>query len=156
MTADAWVFFYLLIYQEAHMTEKPNSAEFADQRELAMLQSRRAGNPTLRMVPEISSARAAKTLTETDSGASPTAAPDADEALDEGTESSQIDYAATSDAILEALRKCKGNIIMSHAQKKEASMIINCPKHTSLPIVVSVILLIVSTVILVLSRRKTS
>lgn len=105
------------------MAEKPNSAEFADQREIAMLRSRKKGNPGLRMVPEISSARAAKTLTETESDP---ASPAADSAakIDADLSEPDIDYAATSDAIIEALRKIEGHITLSEAEKKEAASIL--------------------------------
>lgn len=126
--------------QEALMAEKPNSAEFADQREIAMLRSRKKGNPGLRMVPEISSARAAKTLTETESDpASPTADSTAAK-LDADLSEPDIDYAATSDAIIEALRKIDGHITLTEAEKKEAASILGGkPKSCTPSLIVAVI-----------------
>lgn len=118
------------------MAEKPNSAEFADQREFAMLRSRKNGNPGLRMVPEISSARAAKTLTETESNTPPTAANE----LETDVSEPEIDYEATSDAIIEALRKIDGHITLSDTEKEEASSILGC-KPTKTPSMLGPLLL---------------
>lgn len=106
------------------MAEKPNSAEFAGQREHAMLRSRRAGNPGLRLVPEMSkhnSAKVSKTMSSDDSDKT-----DNHDDIPPPISSSDqpIDYAATSHAILEALRKIKGNIELSAKERHEATTII--------------------------------
>lgn len=101
------------------MSEKPNSAEFADQREIAMLKSRRNGNPALRMMPEISSARVAKTISETKPLQASNVATQSAE-----PEEKDIDFVATSEAIMEALRKTKGHLVLSDADRKEAASLI--------------------------------
>ena len=95
------------------MEEKLNSADFADKREQAMLRSRKAGNPGLRMVPQDGKAASSE-----DAPAPPPrpAAP--------------IDYDATSRAILDALRKVDGDLRLSASERREAVKLV-APRDTT-------------------------
>ena len=78
------------------------------------------------MVPEISSPRASKTLTETEC-TDPPASPDSVTAENNAdVVETAIDYTATSDAIIEALRKIDGHITLNTAGKTEAAKILGC------------------------------
>lgn len=129
----------------ADPTTKPNSAEFADQREIAMLKSRKHGNPNTRLIPEINSARVAKTLTETES--EPPSAIDQPGAPEAEPTGEGVDYEATSDAIIEALHKCKGKLTLSIEKRREAAKIIDAPLEGIPPLIVYLIMLIVGIAI---------
>ncbi len=98
-------------------TEAPhvnlNSADFASQRELSNLKSRKASNPNFRMMPEISkSAKQGVIDTEPD-----------DDIVEEQKE--EIDYKATSLAIYNALKQIKGHAVFSKTEKEEINDIVN-------------------------------
>lgn len=137
------------------MTEKPNSAEFADQREQAMLRSRRAGNPGLRLVPEMS-AKAAKTSEPL--GTIESDAPPSFQETDTDA-SEDIDYHATSQAILDALRKIESNVKLSKEERKEAHRLLsgNYSENNVLHMLVVLVLgIIVGSFTSGALRRKTS
>ena len=83
-----------------------------------MLKSRRAGNPGLRMVPEMSkqSARASKTTAPDDS---------AEESVETAEETPAINYAETSKAILQALRKIEKNVKLTRKERGEARQLLS-------------------------------
>tara|TARA_B110000046_G_C12948323_1_gene378986 strand:- start:117 stop:551 length:435 start_codon:yes stop_codon:yes gene_type:complete len=97
----------------AEQREKPNSAEFAEQRDHAILASYKAGNPALRMVPEMSKIGTKPPV--------PKLTPPQPAALPEQYyRSSSIDFAATSNSVLDALRRIDYNLKLTRAERIEA------------------------------------
>lgn len=146
---------------DSSSTNKLNSAQFAEEREQAMLRSRKAGNPNTRMVPELSkSAKAARANVE------PLPSETAFEATEEsGSPSSDpassdddIDYPATSVAIMDALRQVKGHLELSKTERDEACAILggkHAMRNVSHPVLLSVICVIIGLVLgYVIAGRK--
>lgn len=89
-----------------------NSADFAAGRDDAMLRSRRASNPNTRIVPELSkSAKAARVEVTAD----------APSGTEQGPGEERVDYEATSEAILDALRKTEGHLTLTREQRAEGA-----------------------------------
>ncbi len=128
--------------------DKLNSAEFAEQREQAMLRSRKTGNPNTRMMPEMSkSAKASRPSTSFDGEV---AAPDSLSSPSSSDPEDDVDYVATSDAILDALRRIKGHVVYNEKEKSEICEIVGCKpntKHVRNPLVLAVLCLILGFVL---------
>lgn len=128
--------------------DKLNSAEFAEQREQAMLRSRKTGNPNTRMMPEMSkSAKASRPSTSFDGEV---AAPDPLSSPSSSDPEDDVDYVATSDAILDALRRIKGHVAYNDKEKSEICDIVGCKPNTKPvrnPLVLAVLCLILGFVL---------
>ena len=129
--------------------DKLNSAEFAEQREQAMLRSRKTGNPNTRMMPEMSkSAKASRPSTSFDGEV---AAPDSSSSPSSSSDpEDDVDYVATSDAILDALRRIKGHVAYNNKEKSEICDIVGCKPNTKQmrnPFVLAVLCLILGFVL---------
>ena len=137
--------------------DKINSAEFAEQREQAMLRSRKAGNPNSRLVPEMSkSAKAARTNVEPPMEVDPPATHEDSEPPT--SDDDDVDFSATSAAILDALRRIKNHVDLTAQERTEACAIIGGSKTStkvSHPIILSILCVIIGLVVgMALSSKK--
>lgn len=124
---------------------KPDCAEFAAQRESSMLRSRKSSNPTARLVPESSKHPPLPTKIE-----------EAPPVAEENTETSNvtIDYHATCNSIMTALKQTHGHLTWSAAEKKEAIALIGKPANVTHSILLAIVCATIGAVMCSCTTRR--
>ena len=109
-------------------------ANFSDERQHAILKSHQEANPHLRMIPANSKIQEKKME-------------DEEEVDDDKDDDFEVDYTATSNAIMDALRKVKSNLTLSEDEKNEARDILGCKPYNFNIIMFILIGIVIGTLI---------
>ena len=133
------------------MADGKASAEFAQEREQTYSKQWKNANRNKRMLPELSAKSAPKNTDVSEHIENPSHIEDEPQ---KNTKVQEIDYDASSLAILNALEKVKGQLKWSSIQRKNAMRCIN-KNHQSKEIMYATSILIVGVLVgLVLSKHK--
>ena len=127
------------------------NAKFSEDREIALSKQWKNSNRNIRILPEADKKETLRTAGgdhEAQEVDGPT-----DLNTEENFEHSDIDYDATSKAVLTTLRKIRGHVIFDEKEKNEAIMCIVGKKKMSAPFL-SIIMLIIGSLLGFFVSRK--